>query len=78
MFQRKPNHHERFSNRQAVVFVIAVASGLIGGALAGSITGGMMLGAIAGAIGIMVPGIRPSQTSAPIDPPDPGAPSDAA
>ncbi|MGN6484091.1 MAG: hypothetical protein ACTHMX_06785 [Thermomicrobiales bacterium] len=70
MFLRSSSsRHDRFSNRQAAVFMILVVLGLVAGWFLGSVTGGMMVGGIAGACGIMLPGVRPrDQASAPSGP----------
>lgn len=65
MIPRNDPHRDRFSNRQAAVFVIAVVLGLIGGIVTNTIAGGLMLGAVVGALAIVVPGVRdrPDETS---------------
>ncbi|MGC4192224.1 MAG: hypothetical protein QM589_13820 [Thermomicrobiales bacterium] len=58
MLPRKPPQRERFSNRQAILFILAVVIGLIGGWFTDAVAGGMMLGGIVGATAILLPGLR--------------------
>lgn len=54
MFPRTSGRNERFSNRQAALFLSLIVLGTAGGGFFGDLTGGMMLGAIAGAVGILL------------------------
>lgn len=54
MFPRASSRNERFSNRQAALFISLIVLGAAGSGFFGTLTGGMMLGTIAGAVGILL------------------------
>lgn len=55
---QRSSQRPRFSNRQAIVFVVAIALGLIAGAMVGHTVDGLMTGAIIGALLMVAPGVR--------------------